>query len=101
MKSFIQKIQEAEHILNVWLVDNTLLVFEEEAQIDTARGLLNEVLDELQKGVPKLRLLGPSMADMLNDSLLAWEGEEASVKREHAILIDDLQCLCGQINKIR
>lgn len=48
-----QKIQRAEQMLNEWLVDNTEDVFEEEPEIDEARGLLNkaiELLHQMSKG---------------------------------------------------
>ena len=48
MKTPREKLEAAEHILNNWLVDNTERVFEEEPEIDTARGLLLEVLEELK-----------------------------------------------------
>jgi hypothetical protein len=36
-----------EELLNVWLTDNTQYSFEEEPHIDDARGLLIDIIDEL------------------------------------------------------
>jgi hypothetical protein len=41
----IEKLKQAEQILNEWLVDNTAEVFEEQPEIDEARGLLIEYLE--------------------------------------------------------
>jgi hypothetical protein len=41
-------ITRAESILNDWLVDNTEDVFEEQPEIDDARGLLIEAIDLLE-----------------------------------------------------
>lgn len=42
-------VSRAESILNEWLVDNTEEVFEEQPEIDDARGLLIEAIDLLEK----------------------------------------------------
>ena len=42
-----EKIEQAERILNDWLVDNTEKVFEEQPKIDDARALLIEALEAL------------------------------------------------------
>lgn len=47
MKS-IEKLKEAEQLLNEWLVDNTEEVFEEEPEVDEARGLLTEVIERFE-----------------------------------------------------
>lgn len=47
----VKALQEAEKLLNDWLVDNTEEVFEEQPEIDQARGLLNDLLESLQKGL--------------------------------------------------
>ncbi len=39
----------------------------------------------------------PAMRDMLFDNLEAWEGEEDSVKEEHAELISSLRVLCAKL----
>ena len=39
------KLVQAEALLNEWLADNTENVFEEEPEIDDARGLILEVLE--------------------------------------------------------
>lgn len=41
-----KKLREAERILAVWLVDNTVDEFEE-SEIDSARSLIQEVLEEV------------------------------------------------------
>lgn len=40
-----QLIRQAEQILNEWLADNTESVFEEQPEIDNARGILLDALD--------------------------------------------------------
>lgn len=45
----ITLIRQAEHILNDWLVDNTERVFEEQPEIDEARGLLIKAIELLEK----------------------------------------------------
>jgi len=42
------KIALAERLLNEWLVDNTEQVFEEQPEIDTARGYLDDVLNQAE-----------------------------------------------------
>lgn len=42
------KIAKAEQLLNHWLVDNTEQVFEEQPEIDTARGYLDDVLNQAE-----------------------------------------------------
>lgn len=42
-----RKLEKAEQILNRWLVDNTDEVFEEQSEIDSARSLIQEVLEAL------------------------------------------------------
>lgn len=41
-------IRRAEFLLNDWLVDNTNDVFEEQPDIDTARGYLNDAIELLE-----------------------------------------------------
>ena len=48
MPSPIEQIEHAERILNEWLVDNTESFFEEQPEIDTARDLLIEALEQLK-----------------------------------------------------
>lgn len=47
MSTSKEKIEQAERILNDWLVDNTEQVFEEQPEIDSARALLIEALELL------------------------------------------------------
>lgn len=49
MSKALDKIMEAEQILNVWLCDHTEEAFEEQPDIDQARSLLHEALDLLDK----------------------------------------------------
>ncbi len=42
-------LAEAEDILNVWLVDNTEDVFEEEPEVDSARSDMDTVLNHQRK----------------------------------------------------
>lgn len=44
----LDKIRQAEFLLNDWLIDNTDKVFEEETDIDAARMFLNEALSILE-----------------------------------------------------
>lgn len=46
-KSALAKLEEAEELLNTWLVDNTDKVFEEQPEIDSARELLLEAIEAL------------------------------------------------------
>ena len=48
----LDKIIHAEKILNEWLVDNTEEVFEEQPEIDTARDLLIEAIELMNKESP-------------------------------------------------
>jgi hypothetical protein len=41
----LDKVINAERILNEWLADNTEEVFEEHPEIDTARDMLNEAIE--------------------------------------------------------
>lgn len=45
----LQMLRDAEQLLSQWLVDNTEDVFDEGAEVDSARTLLQEVLDALQE----------------------------------------------------
>lgn len=45
----LEKLIRAEYLLNAWLVDNTEQVFEEEGEIDDARSLLIEVIEEIKE----------------------------------------------------
>jgi hypothetical protein len=45
----LEKLIRAEYLLNAWLVDNTEQVFEEEGEIDDARALLIEVIEEIKE----------------------------------------------------
>jgi hypothetical protein len=50
----LDKVINAERILNEWLTDNTEEVFEEQPEIDTARDMLNEAIEELSRSlIPK------------------------------------------------
>jgi len=42
----IERIKQAEQLLNEWLVDNTEKVFEEQPEIDEVRGLLIEYINK-------------------------------------------------------
>lgn len=53
MFELLKKLEEAESLLNNWLVDNTEQVFEEEGEIDEARMLVNEAIDELRLHLPQ------------------------------------------------
>lgn len=45
----LERLQQAEHLLSAWLVDNTEQVFEEQAQIDDARSFLIEAMAQLKE----------------------------------------------------
>lgn len=44
----LAKLNKVEQMLADWLVDNTDEVFEEQPEIDEARGLLIEAIEELE-----------------------------------------------------
>jgi hypothetical protein len=48
----LDKIINAEQLLNEWLVDNTEEVFEEQPEIDLARELLIEAIELMKKESP-------------------------------------------------
>jgi hypothetical protein len=47
----LDKIINAERLLNEWLTDNTEEVFEEIPEVDEARDLLNEAIEELSRSL--------------------------------------------------
>jgi len=49
IKQALDKIRTAEFLLNDWLVDNTIDVFEEQPDIDSARSFLHEAIDLLEE----------------------------------------------------
>jgi 6-phosphogluconate dehydrogenase (decarboxylating) len=52
IEKVLGKIRQAEFLINDWLADNTDKVFEEQPDIDAARGHINdaiELLEELQR----------------------------------------------------
>jgi len=57
------KITQAEQLLNEWLVDNTEHVFEEQPEIDEARGLLLEYMDTFEDVLEALYLALPFVED--------------------------------------
>lgn len=52
----LQILRDAEQLLSQWLVDNVEDVFDEGAEVDSARTLLQEVLDALQEQLEKIIL---------------------------------------------
>lgn len=45
-------ISYVEEILNVWLIDNTEDVFEEQPEIDAARGVLIDLIEAAENKLP-------------------------------------------------
>lgn len=43
----IEKLQQADHLLAQWLTDNTESIFEEQSEVDEARCLVQDAIDEL------------------------------------------------------
>jgi hypothetical protein len=55
--------------------------------------------DDVHRGNAKLLVNALRMFEMLNENLIAWEGEEDSVKEEHAELIESLNDLLEEITR--
>lgn len=82
----IDKIMEAQELLNDWLIENTEKVFEEQAEIDQARGLLNDFLDI---DVPDLIDKRPKPETYSETSVMTamclWEAAQAQRDKRQAL----------------
>ena len=61
----LDKIIQAEQLLNEWLVDNTVEVFEEIPEVDEARDLLIEAIELMVERKPSAPLTDEEIAKAL------------------------------------